>query len=95
MIPLINLILNETEKIFEDFRRTNNREIQKIILAGGSALLPGLIDHFTENLKKNVEIANPFNNIYYPPILEQNLKTMGPSYAIAVGGALRGLQKHG
>jgi len=43
-------------------------------------------------LKKEVEIANPFANIFYPQILESTLKEIGPSYAIAVGAALRGIE---
>jgi len=41
-----------------------------------------------------VEIANPFSasGIFYTPILEETLKKMGPSYAIAIGMALHGLE---
>jgi Tfp pilus assembly PilM family ATPase len=38
-----------------------------------------------------IEIANPFSSLFYPPVLETALKRMGPAYAIAVGSALRGL----
>lgn len=91
-LPFIDLILNEIEKIFQNFYRKKNKKIQKIILAGGSALLPGLVDYFSKKTEKPTEIANPFSEIYYPPILEETLKEMGPSYAVAVGEALRGLE---
>ena len=92
IIPLVDLILSEIQKIFSNFYQTEKKEVQKIILAGGSALLPGMVDYFIEETKKQVEIASPFSDIYYPPILEETLKPMGPSYAIAVGAALNGLQ---
>jgi len=92
LLPLIDVILREIEKIFNNFYQKGEGKIQKVILAGGSALIPGLKEYFAENLKKEVEIANPFSNIFYPPILEKTLKEMGPSYAIAVGMALRGLR---
>jgi len=92
LMPLIDLILLEVEKSSLSFFQAEKKEVQKIILAGGSALLPGLKDYFSENLKKEVEIANPFLDILYPPILEQTLKEMGPAYATAVGVALRGLK---
>jgi len=92
MLPLIDLILEEVKKIFASFFQAEGEEVQKIILAGGSAFMPGLVEYFTKNLQKPAEIANPFTNIYYPPILEEYLKIMGPSYAIAVGAALRGLE---
>lgn len=92
LLPTIDLVLNEIQKIFQSFYQTEKKEVQKLILAGGSSLLPGLADYFAQNLKKPVEIANPFANIYYPPVLEETLKIMGPSYAIALGAALRGLE---
>jgi len=92
ILPLVDLILNEIKKITASFRQTEGKEIQKVILAGGTALMPGLSQYFAKELQKPVTIINPFNNIYYPSVLEETLKTMGPSYAIAVGTALRGLE---
>ena len=92
LIPLIDLILIEMEKTSRTLYGAEKKEIQKFIIAGGIALLPGLKEYLTEGLKKEVEIANPFSNILYPPILEKTLKEIGPSYAIAVGVALRGLE---
>jgi len=92
MLPLIDLIIEEIRKIFSSFFQAEGKEVKKIILAGGSAFMPGIVDYFLKNLSKPVEIANPFADIYYPPILEDTLKEVGPSYAIAVGAALRGLE---
>jgi len=92
LLPLIDTTLIEIKKFFNNFRRENGKEIEKIVLAGGSALLPGLKEYFFEELQKEVEIANPFSRISYPPILEETLKEMGPKYAIACGLALKGLE---
>ncbi|MFQ6049964.1 MAG: type IV pilus assembly protein PilM [Candidatus Paceibacterales bacterium] len=92
LIPLIGLIIRESEKIFKNFYLKEGKEIEKIIIAGGTVLLPGLLEYFQKYFKKEVEIANPFSKIFYPPILEKTLKEIGPSYAIAVGVALRGLE---
>jgi type IV pilus assembly protein PilM len=89
--PIIDLILSEVEKISQDFYSSERKKIEKFILAGGTAFLPGLKEYFSEKLKKEVEIASPFSNIFYPPILKETLEEMGPSYAIAIGAALRGL----
>ena len=92
LLPLVDVILKEVEKIFHNFYLKEGKEIQKIKIAGGAALIPGLKEYFAQNFKVEVEIANPFVNLFYPPILEKKLKEMGPSYAIAVGAALRGLE---
>lgn len=92
LLPLIDSILMEIEKIHRDFYQLETKEVQKIILAGANALLPELKEYFAEYLKKEVEIANPFSHIFFPPILEEKLKKIGPGYAIAVGMALGGLE---
>lgn len=92
ILPMVDLVLNEARKISQNFYLSDNKKIQKIILAGGSALLPGLADYFSKAMEISVEIANPFANLYYPPILEDVLRKMGPSYAVAAGAALRGLE---
>ena len=92
LLPLIDTILREIEKICQNFYQTEGKEVQKFIIAGGTALIPGLKEYFESYLKKEVEIANPFSSLFYPPILEKTLKKMGPAYAIAVGTALRGLE---
>ena len=92
LLPLIDIILRECEKIFRNFYLKEGKEIDKIILAGGTALLPGILEYFRNYFKKEIEIANPFLKIFFPPILEKTLKEMGPAYAIAVGAALRGFE---
>ena len=103
LLPLIDIILRESEKIFRNFYLKEGKEIDKIILAGGTAFLPGILEHFQNyfnpapeqaryGARKEIEIANPFLKIFFPPILEKTLKEMGPAYAIAVGMALRGFE---
>ena len=92
LLPLIDLILTEIEKVCQSFNQTEQEEVQKIIIAGGAALIPGLDDYFAQHLKKPLEIANPFSSLFYPPILEARLKKMGPLYAVALGAGLRGIE---
>ena len=92
LLPLINSLLRDIEQTFLRFKNTERKEVEKIILAGGGANLPGLLQYFQSYFKKEVEIANPFRKIYFPIILEETLKEMGPSYSIAVGLALRAFE---
>lgn len=92
LLPLVDVILKEIEKIFHNFYLKEGKEIQKIKIAGGAALIPGLKEYFAQNFKVEVEIANPFTDLFYPPILEKKLKEIGPGYAVSVGVALRGLE---
>lgn len=92
LLPLIDLILIEIRKTSSSFYQVESKKIEKVILGGGTALLPGIKEYFFSQLKKEIVIANPFFDLFYPPILEKELKKMGPSYAIAVGMALKGLK---
>jgi type IV pilus assembly protein PilM len=92
LIPLINSLLREIEQTFLSFRNIEGKEVEKIILAGGAANLPGLLQYFQNYFKKEVEIANPFKGIYFPAILEETLKEIGPSFSIAVGLAQRAFE---
>ncbi len=92
LTPFVDLLAGEIDKISRSFHKAEGKEIEKIILAGGLALLPGLNEYLSNWLKKPIEIGNPFVDILYPPDLEEVLKEMGPSYAIAVGTALRGFE---
>ncbi len=90
--PLMDLILSEFKKISRHFYQVEKKQIQEIILAGSSALMPGLKEYFAEETKIEVSIADPFSDIFYPPILDDTLKEIGPSFAVATGLALRGLE---
>lgn len=92
LLPLVDLVISEIQKIIQNFSQAEQKTIKKIILAGGSALLPGLTEYVSQNIQKPAEIADPFFNIFYPPLLEKIIKEIGPSYAIAVGMALRGFE---
>ena len=92
LLPLVDAILKEVEKITFNFYQTENKEVEKFIIAGGTSLMPELRKYFEGYFKKETEVANPFSKISHPPILEKTLKEMGPAYAIALGMALRGFE---
>jgi len=89
--PVLGMITNKIKKVFNAFYETEGKEVQHCILAGGSALMPGLREYFTEVLEIEVKIAFPFADMVYPPVLENELYQIGPGFTIATGMALRGL----
>ena len=90
--PLVDILVIETEKMIGSFLTREKKEIQKVLLGGGSSRLVMLPEYFAKALSKPVEVMNPFSTIYYPPILEYKIKEMGPSYAVAVGMAQKQVQ---
>ena len=87
--PLVDTVVVEIKQAIQEFK---TEEIQRVVLGGGSSLLLGLKEYFQENLNIKTELIDPFRSVFYPSVLEDTIKEMGPSYAVAVGMALRGLE---
>lgn len=89
---LIDPLVLEVKKLSTEFFQREQKDIDEIYLTGGTANLPGLKEYFAETLKKKVEIPNCFSDLLYPPILEKDLQKMAPSFSVAIGAALGGLE---
>jgi type IV pilus assembly protein PilM len=89
---LIDPLIIEVKKILSDFYLQEGKEVEAIYLTGGTSELPGLKEYFAEVFKKRVEIPNCFSDLLYPPILGKSLLKMAPSFSVATGVALGGLE---
>jgi len=92
---IVDAIIAEVQKTIQNFYIIESKSPGSVVLGGGMALMPGLKEYFVKRLEKQVEIANPFlsSKIFCPPIMEKTLKILAPSYAIAIGTAMRGLDE--
>lgn len=93
IIPILSILVSEVKKNEEIYTRLSNRPVDGIILTGGSSALPGLPKYFEKELALPVEIGDPFQYISYDEILKDRLRELAPSFAVAVGLALRGFEK--
>jgi type IV pilus assembly protein PilM len=91
LLPIVDSILVEVKKVIQNYYIQEGKGVEKIVLAGGTASLPGLKDYFEAQLNKTVELADPFGGLIFPKILEDLLKEMGPAWTVAVGLALKDL----
>ncbi len=89
IFSLFGSIIRETERILNLYNQKFNHRPERIIIGGGSALMPGIKEYFRENLKIETIIANPFKKIIYPSELEKRLEEIGPSFINAVGLAIK------
>ncbi len=90
LIPVINSLASEVERVCQDFYQTEGKKVENIILAGGTVNLFGLKEYLASRIKKNVQLADPFSNVSFPSILKPRLQKLGPSFAVALGAALSG-----
>jgi type IV pilus assembly protein PilM len=92
-IDMVNAeIAGEIRRSFDFFRSSSHSEtIHRVLLSGGCAILPGLVEYLSENLEIPFEVANPLRKIsadskkFDPAHLER----IAPQLAVSVGLALR------
>ena len=85
-------VLMEVQKTFDFFKATTSEDrIDRIVLSGGSARIPGVSHAMSERFDTLVEVFNPFQNVSYSPkdFDAEFLEEVGPACAIAVGLAMR------
>ena len=94
-IILTNLeyIFEETSKILTKYQSECHKNISKVIFTGGGSVIKGLTNSALKSLEIESVIADPFSKIKTPAFLDDVLKEIGPEFAVAVGLALRGLEK--
>lgn len=84
-------MVNEIKYVFDLYKKQGNGKIDSVILSGGSAYLPSLVDYLSKVLDTNVYIGDAWHKIMYPKELKPVLDEIGPRFSVAVGLALRGI----
>lgn len=88
--PILASILSEVKKtvVFYNEKYKNADPIQQMILAGGTAMLPGIDIYFAQNSGIETAIANPWKQVGVKE-LPKELVDNAPDYTIAVGLAMK------
>jgi len=85
-------ICAEIERSIEFFRSTSGGDyIKSVLLSGGGAKLPGLVEDLQQRLGIDTEIINPFRKITIndKSVDASLVEQMGPALAVSIGLALR------
>lgn len=91
LVAHLDRCLRELHKVMHTYEQDSGHGIQKVILSGGGCLLAGLGVHTHDVISYPIEFADPFSKVAHPVFLEDTLREAGPSFAGAIGAALRGL----
>jgi type IV pilus assembly protein PilM len=90
-------LLDEIEKTFSFYEATEKRErkIEQIVLSGGLANVPNMVNAFEHKFRIKTEILNPFRDILYNPDKFDSIyfNEMAPIFGVAVGLATRKAEK--
>jgi len=91
--PLLGMIIEELKKSLNIFKKNYpDKEIKGIILSGGTSKMSGLVEYLKSKTGMDIFIGNPWSRIDCPDNLEDKLIELGPSFAVAVGLAMLGLE---
>ena len=84
-------LLNELKNTIAVYKtgNTSGRQIERIVLTGGGALLGGLTEFFSAQFRVRAFIGNPWEQVATHSDLKPILANLGPRLAVAVGLALR------
>lgn len=87
---LENAALEVTRAIQFFFTSTPYTHIDQIFLAGGCAIIPGLVEIVAERAKVSTAVVSPFKGMQLADtVREKQLRAEAPSYLIACGLAMR------
>jgi type IV pilus assembly protein PilM len=87
---LENAGLEVTRAIQFFFTSTPYTKIDQIFLAGGCAIIPGLVDLVAERTKISASVVSPFKGMQLAPnVREKQLRAEAPAFLVACGLAMR------
>jgi len=85
MMPILDVIINEVERVKNNFEKNYNEKISSVILSGGGANLLGIEKYFEGQMGLPVKRADPLSKISYPPEMEPIIKDLSPHLTVALG----------
>jgi type IV pilus assembly protein PilM len=88
-------LIERAQNLRRLFEQKSRRQIARTVLIGGGTSLLGLPAFWTEVTNMPSEVGDPWKGIRTPPVLGEKLKGLGPSFAVAVGLALREVKERG
>lgn len=88
--PIVDMVVSEIKKAIAFYEsKPGAAPIKRIVLSGGTALIPGLVTFFAEALEIETQLGNPFSLINLTDKQRETVFDAGPIFAAAVGLAMK------
>jgi type IV pilus assembly protein PilM len=84
-------LFGEVARLSLMYERKYNQNIEGIILSGGGARVPGVLEAYNATVHIAGRVVTPFEQIEVPAFLHEMIERVGPTYAVALGCALKKL----
>ena len=84
--------LAEFGRLIGQYESRQGEQVGRIVLSGGVSASPFGLEYIKDRFARPVELAHPFAKVAYPAFMEDTLKSIGPSFSVALGSALKQFQ---
>lgn len=84
-------LFGEVARLSLMYERKYNQTIEGIVLTGGGARIPGMLTTYSKTVHIAGRIVTPFEQVIVPEFLSEMMERVGPTYAVAIGCALKKL----
>lgn len=92
LMPIINVLVSEIEKIIQFFQLEKNKPINRVILSGGTASLLEISALLAKNLNVEIQIGDPFSQVLKDDLVKKIPAQDIPLYAIATGLSMKEIE---
>jgi len=90
MTPVLEIFTKEIRKAIQFYEASRKKPIKRIILTGGIAGLPELVNYLAKNLNLEIQMGDPFAKLEKDEeVLKKVSSGIAPFYAVAIGLALK------
>lgn len=86
-LPIVNEIAYAM-KLYAESDMTDHRRVEKVVLTGGSAHLPGLDMFLTQKLNVRTFVGDPWARVQVNEALRPILEEIGPQLSVCIGLAM-------
>jgi len=88
--PLLEVVVKEMEKAIQFYQSAKKKQVERVILAGGTAELPEVVSLLAEKLSLEIQVGDPFTRLAEnKEVLAKMTIRSAPLYATAIGLALK------
>ena len=85
-------IVDELRYSINLYKNQGQKNIEKVILTGGSSLLLNLPEYLSNLLGLRIFLGDPWARVIYPEELKPVLDEIGPRFSVAIGLAMRDIE---
>jgi type IV pilus assembly protein PilM len=94
--PILGELVTELRRSLDYYRNNTGHGIDRMLICGGTARLPGLDTFLSAQLGLPVEVANPLRSVGVPAKMDQSyLQEVAPVFAVSLGLAVREMLTNG